>query len=284
MAHVKSGDRIKKSQLPMEYCMDMIRERGCPTVVPVLVTNADNFAPVSMSVRNHGFRIMIKILCENRRKHAMKKTIVVVGAGKGLGNAVAEKFGENDFRVVLMARNGERLREYAEAFAAKGIEVYTHPADASDFAGFTAAFQDVTELYGMPDVLFYNVGITTPDDSAAMNAETLMDRYAIDVAGAYNCVRLVDTPEFAEKKGAILVTGGGLALQPYAGYLPLSMDKAALRAMVQALSPVLREKGIYIGTVQVTQTIGSTEHYAPHAIAEEFWKLYQARETSEMIY
>ena len=32
----------------------------------------------------------------------MKKTIVVMGAGKGLGNGVAEKFGNNDFRVILM--------------------------------------------------------------------------------------------------------------------------------------------------------------------------------------
>ena len=212
----------------------------------------------------------------------MKKTIVVVGAGKGLGNGVAEKFGNNDFRVVLMARNAERLKAYAEEFAAKGIETYTHAADASDFEAFAKAFRKVVEQYGTPDVLFYNVGVTIPDEN--IDAQTLVNRYAIDVAGAYNCIQLVDTPEFAEKKGAILVTGGGLALQPYAGYLPLSMDKAALRAMVQALNPVLREKGVYIGTVQVTNTIGSNEHYAPKAIAEEFWKLFDKRDTSEIIY
>ena len=117
-----------------------------------------------------------------------------------------------------------------------------------------------------------------------MTTQTLVDRYVVDVAGAYNCVKLVDTEEFAEKKGAILVTGGGLALQPYAGYLPLSMDKAALRAMVSALVPVLKEKGIYIGTVQVTGTIGSNDFYAPKTIAEEFWKLYSERETNEIIH
>ena len=40
----------------------------------------------------------------------MKKTIVVVGAGRGLGNGVAEKFGSNDFRVILIAKSGERNR------------------------------------------------------------------------------------------------------------------------------------------------------------------------------
>ena len=65
----------------------------------------------------------------------MKKTIVVVGAGKGLGNGVAEKFGNNDFRVVLMARNEEHLKEYAADFESKGIEVHTQAADVADLNG-----------------------------------------------------------------------------------------------------------------------------------------------------
>ncbi|MCM1578939.1 MAG: SDR family NAD(P)-dependent oxidoreductase [Ruminococcus sp.] len=214
----------------------------------------------------------------------MKKTIITVGAGKGLGNGVAKKFGKNDFRVILMARNEEHLKEYASDFAEKGIEVYTKAADVSDFAAFEKAFRDVVDEYGTPDVLFYNVGITAADEGIEITPQTLVDRYAVDVAGAYNCIKLIDTAEFAEKKGAILVTGGGLALQPYAGYLPLSMDKAALRAMVQALAPVLKEKGIYIGTVQVTGVIGSNDHFAPKTIAEEFWKLYTKRETNEIVY
>ena len=214
----------------------------------------------------------------------MKKTIFVVGAGKGLGNGVAEKFAANDFRVVLMARSEEHLKEYAADFAAKGIEVHTQAADVANLDTFADTFREVVKTYGTPDVLFYNVGITVADAEVMISAQTLVDRYAVDVAGAYNCIKLVDTEEFAAKKGSILVTGGGLALQPYAGYLPLSMDKAALRAMVQALAPVLKEKGIYIGTVQVTGTIGSNDFYAPKTIAEEFWKLYTEQDTFEIVH
>lgn len=214
----------------------------------------------------------------------MKKTIFVVGAGKGLGNGVAEKFGGNDFRVILMARNEEHLKEYAADFSAKGIEVHTQAADVADFAAFAQTFHKMVETYGTPDVLFYNVGVTVADAEVEMTAQTLIERYMVDVVGAYNCVRLVDTEAFAQKQGAVLITGGGLALHPYAGYLPLSMDKAALRAMVQALAPVLKEKGIYIGAVQVTGTIGSDDFYAPKTIAEEFWKLYTQRETNEIVH
>lgn len=214
----------------------------------------------------------------------LKKTIFVIGAGKGLGNGVAEKFGQENFKVVLMSRKAENLKKYAEEFEAKKIEVYTQVADAAKFDEFTKIFNETVKTHGVPDVLFYNVGITTPDDKSKINAQTLVDHYITDVAGAYNCIKLIDTKEFAEKKGAILITGGGLALQPYADYLPLSIDKAALRAMVQALTPVLSEKGIYIGTVQVTGLIGSNEHFAPKTIAKEFWKLYTERATNEIIY
>lgn len=55
-----------------------------------------------------------------------KKTIVVVGAGQGLGNHVAKKFGREGFRVVLMARNGESLITYQREFAAKALKpLYT---------------------------------------------------------------------------------------------------------------------------------------------------------------
>lgn len=214
----------------------------------------------------------------------MKKTIAVIGAGKGLGNGVAEKFAANGFRVILMARSEEHLKEYADTFAAKGIDVCTQKADVTDFDSFAQNFEDVVAKYGMPDVVFYNVGITTADSDCEINAKTMVDRYIADVVGAYNTIQLIDTEEFAKKNGAMLITGGGLALQPYAEYLPLSMDKAALRAMVQALAPVWKEKGIYLGTVQVTGVIGSNEHYAPKSIAEQFWKLYTERDQAEIIY
>ena len=51
-----------------------------------------------------------------------KKTIVVVGAGQGLGNHVAERFAREDFRVVLLARRSEALAAYQKDFEAKGFQ------------------------------------------------------------------------------------------------------------------------------------------------------------------
>ena len=214
----------------------------------------------------------------------MARTIVVVGAGKGLGNAVAERFAREGFSVVPMARGEGHLRTYEAEFAAKGIEVHTQVADAADFAGFERAFERVVETSGTPDVVLYNVGVTVADAKVTMDAHTMVERYRTDVAGAYHCVELADTPEFEAKGGAILITGGGLALEPSADYLPLSMDKAALRTMVRALSPKLAKRGVYIGSVQVVGIIGSEPRYEPASIAERFWRLYVERGPWEDVY
>lgn len=103
-------------------------------------------------------------------------------------------------------------------------------------------------------------------------------------AGAYHCVHLAATESFAKKSGAILITGGGFALSPSAAYLPLSMDKAALRAMVLALAPALKARGIYLGTVQVTGVIGGSERFMPETIARKFLELYDARDAAELVY
>ncbi len=121
----------------------------------------------------------------------MKKTIFVLGAGNGCGNRVAEKFGQNDFRVVLMARNAEHLAAYEAEFKEKGIEVYTKVADASKPHSVTRAFDELKAQFATPDVLFYNVGITGLDTElkGPKDVDLLMDRYQVDVAGAYHAIQ-----------------------------------------------------------------------------------------------
>ena len=216
----------------------------------------------------------------------MEKTIFAVGAGKGLGNAVARKFGADGFRVVLMCRSTEHLADYQREMQSEGLEVTTQVADTADQTSLAAAMQQAIQTYGVPDVLFYNVGITAADAdvSGGINTTVLEQRYQVDVLGAYTCIQQVLGEEFSQKQGTILITGGGLSMYPSAAYLPLSMDKAALRAMVLALHPVCKEQNVFIGTVQVCDTIGGSEKYMPEKIAEQFWKLYQDRTDAEIVY
>ena len=213
----------------------------------------------------------------------MKKTIVIVGAGKGLGNAIARKFGQNDFRIILMARNEASLKEYKEEFSNEGIEVYTHAADAANPASLTSAFDNVKAKFGTPDVLVYNIEITGIDQHGTINSEKLMQHFQVDVASAYHSAQQVVSDEFGKKNGVILFTGGGLAICPHPLYTPLSIDKAALRAMAFLLHDELKPKGIFVGTVTIAGAIAPDTSLAPEHIAEKYWDMYNDRQEREVV-
>lgn len=212
-----------------------------------------------------------------------KKTIVVVGAGQGLGNHVAERFAKEDFRVVLVARRSEALAEYQKDFEAKGYETSTIACDVTDAESVKNAFGKIHEEVGTPDVLVYNVGITTPDAQPLDESEVLR-HFKVDVLGAFSCIKAVATDEFAEKKGTILLTGGVAAVSPFPGYTCLAIDKAALRGLTLAIHNELDPNGIFVGTVMVCGVIGGNEHFAPANIAEKYWQMYQERKDWEVRY
>lgn len=87
-----------------------------------------------------------------------KKTIFMIGASRGCGNHVAERFGREGFRVVLLSRNAERLDGYAQEFRAKRINTDTAVIDVSNSDSMSAAIESMRERYDGPDVMFYNVG------------------------------------------------------------------------------------------------------------------------------
>lgn len=212
-----------------------------------------------------------------------KKIIVVVGAGKGLGNHVAEKFAQNDFKVVLMARNNQSLNEYAGDFRAKGYETSTYAVDVTDTDAVRKAFDAMKADTGTPDVLVYNVGITSPDGDN-IDAADLLRHYDTDVAGAYRCIQEIATDEFGRKNGTIILTGGFAAVQPFPGYLCLALDKAALRNLALALNHDLAPRGIFVGTVMVCGVIQPGTHFAPNLIAERYWQMYEERKDWELRY
>lgn len=213
-----------------------------------------------------------------------KKTFVIVGAGKGMGNHIAKKFAENDFRVVLIARNKETLNEYVKEFTQLGMEAYAIAADAADTKSLKRAFGEVREKFGIIDVLAYNAAVLKYGRPTELSPEELIERYQVDVASALYCVRQVLPEQIEKKNGTILFTGGGLALHPSAEYTTVSMHKAALRALAITLNQELKEKGIFTGIVTINGNIEEGTRFAPGLIAETYWQLYKERSECEIVY
>ena len=213
-----------------------------------------------------------------------KKTIVVVGAGAGLGNHIAEEFGKNGFRVILMARREEKLQEYVAQMKTGGIEAEYQTVDCGSNDSIRAAFDAVKKKYQTVDVLAYNTAVLKDGFATVLSPEELAERYQVDVAGAVCAAQQVIPGQKEKGSGAVLFTGGGLAFFPTSQYTSVSIHKAALRALAIAMHDELKDAGIYVGIVNIKGNIGSDEYYAPAKIAEKFYQLYTEKKEKEITY
>lgn len=213
-----------------------------------------------------------------------QKTIVVVGAGAGLGNHIAKKFGQNGFRVVLMARREEKLREYVAQMQVSGIEVEYQTVDCASCDSIRAAFDAVKEKYKTVDVLAYNAAVLKDGLATVLSPEELAERYQVDVAGALCAAQQVIPGQKEQGSGAVLFTGGGLALFPNSQFTSISIHKAALRTLAIAMHDELKDAGVYVGIVNIKGNIGSDAYYAPAKIAELFYQMYTENKETEITY
>src|SRR6476646_7244609 len=86
-------------------------------------------------------------------------TIAIIGAGKGLGAAVARRFGQEGYAVALISRHQGRLDALAAELEQDGVQAKGFTADVRDPASIAAALEQATEQLGPIEVLE-----TTPDD------------------------------------------------------------------------------------------------------------------------
>lgn len=84
---------------------------------------------------------------------AAPKVAVVVGAGPGLGFAVARRFAASGFHVALMSRTAERVEALAQQIVKDGHQATGVPVDVTDGQSVKAAFASVREKLGDPSVL-----------------------------------------------------------------------------------------------------------------------------------
>lgn len=214
----------------------------------------------------------------------MKKNIVVVGAGKGLGNAVAKRFGKSGFRVILIARNVGNLNAYKEEFEKEGIETFIYSADCEKPQTLESAFKEIQDAFGVVDVLVYNARVRKDGFATAFSNDDFIKHYQTDVASALCCVKLVMQKQAQQRSGAILLSGGIFGDNPSKEHAGISIGKAALKALGKTLHDELKEKGIFVGLITIAGHIQPNTQHAPELIAEKYWKTYQKQDKYEVVY
>ena len=202
--------------------------------------------------------------------------LLLVGAGPGLGLAVARRFAVGGYRVTLVARSTDGLRGLAGALAATGAPISTIAADASDPEGLGARIRELYLGHGAPGVIVYNAVMGAPDRLLSSTAAHLQAAYAVDVIGAVVVAQAAAPAMRAAGLGTILVTGGGFADHPIPALATVSLGKAALRSAATMLGADLEPDGIRVATLTIAGQIAAGTAFDPERIAERYWQVVHA--------
>jgi NADP-dependent 3-hydroxy acid dehydrogenase YdfG len=218
-------------------------------------------------------------------------TIAIVGAGPGLGLAIARRFGREGFQVALIARTQSRLDAMAAGLAAEGIEAAGFAADVLDRPSLRAALTAATGRFGGIDVLEYSpaphdgsqdlapVGVTQ------VTAENIQPQVEYYVYGGVAAAQAVLPGMLERGSGTLLFTTGASSLLVFPPMGNIGIGAAGLRNCVLALNAALADSGVYAAHVPLATWIGSGgPETRADTIAGVYWELYTSRDQAERLY
>ncbi len=180
----------------------------------------------------------------------MAKTIIITGAGRGIGKACAEHFLANGWQVGLVGRTAEPL----DALAASFPNAMPLPCDVTDEAAVDAAFDEASEAWGRIDVLFNNAGVAllgrTIDEVDVAAWRNLID---INVTGSFICARAAFKHMRAQdpQGGRIINNGSVSAHVPRWGSSPYTASKHAITGLTRSISLDGRPFNIACGQIDI---------------------------------
>jgi NAD(P)-dependent dehydrogenase (short-subunit alcohol dehydrogenase family) len=205
---------------------------------------------------------------------------IVVGAGPGIGLAVARRFAVEGLPVGLIARSAATLAGVASELARTGADTAAETADVRDELALRTALDRIVDRFGVPDVLVYNAAVIQWDDFGELTAQQHLDAWATNVVGAITAVGHIG-PRMAERgSGTVIITGG--MPTPIPEVTSLSLGKAGVRALTELLATRFEPSGIHVATVTVGGAVEPGTAFDPDEIAEQYWLLHtQAREQWE---
>lgn len=187
------------------------------------------------------------------------KVAVITGASNGIGRGIAELFGAEGAKTVVVARRAELLGEVAASIKDKGGHAVGVPADLTKEEEVTALFKRVKDAYGRVDVLVNNAGIATHKNTEDITLDYWNEALAINITAAFLCAReaIRIMKEQKPQGGRIINIGSVSQKTPRPDSLPYTVTKHGLQGMTHQLTMDGRKHNIVASIIHPGATLSS---------------------------
>ena len=174
-------------------------------------------------------------------------TVLVTGAGTGLGKAIAVEFARLGASIVVASRNPEHLAAGRRAIEALGAEVEVVECDIRDADAVAAAFDAAEERFGLPRVLVNNAAANFPSPAEDLSPNAWRTVVDITLNGTFLVSREFARRHLAAGSTASIVNvGASYAWTGGPGFAHSAAAKAGVKNMVETLAVEWGPYGIQV--------------------------------------
>ncbi len=200
------------------------------------------------------------------------KVALVTGGGRGIGKAIAERYGALGASVVVnYSSSAEAAQETAEVIERAGGKAITVQADVSKVAEIERLFQTSIEQFGHLDIVVVNAGLEMSGKPVLDFTEDEYDRlFATNTKGAFFTVQ--KAAKYVADNGRIIFVGSSTTAFPMPGHGLYGGSKMAPRFLIEVLAKEIGHRGVTVNSILPTATQGAGRHAEPKPEIAQFIK------------
>ena len=209
----------------------------------------------------------------------MSEVVLIVGVGPGLSSSIARLCASRKMKVILAARDIEKLENLK-----KDIDAITISCDASDIKSVQNLFKEVDKI-GVPNLVIYNPSMRVKGSITEIDAIKVQKAINVTCFGAFLISQETSKRMLERKSGSIFFTGATAGVKGFANSSAFAMGKFALRGLAQSLARELHPQNIHIGHFVIDGAIGrepygdyQTMH--PDEIAKSYLSFYDQEKSA----
>jgi 3-oxoacyl-[acyl-carrier protein] reductase len=174
--------------------------------------------------------------------------VIVTGASRGIGEAIARELAAAGYRLALVARSGDQLRALATELGS-GDDVIACPGDISDFEDVQRIVAEVQEKFGGIYGLVNNAGITRDGLLVRMDPAAWQAPLDINLNGTFYFTRAVAPFMMRARNGRIVNISSVIGLTGNAGQANYAASKAGIIALTKSVAKELGSRGVTANAV-----------------------------------